>query len=71
VVKSRFGYHANLSGDPNLVAAGRILVLLQQERLLTDYNINANPKSLDGVAAIGEARRFLQACASWQNLPPP
>jgi len=70
-VRSRFGYHANLSGNPKLVAAGRTLVMLQQERLLTDYNISADPKSLDGVAAIHEAREFLEACATWQNLPPP
>ncbi len=70
-VRSRFGYHARLSGDPKIVAAGRILVMLQQERLLTDYNINADLKSLDGAAAIREARVFLQSCATWQSFTPP
>ncbi len=70
-VRSRFGYQAHLSGDPKIVAAGRTLVMLQQERLLTDYNIHADPKSLDSAAAIRDARQFLEACATWQNFPPP
>jgi uncharacterized protein (UPF0332 family) len=70
-VASRFGYHANQVRDAGLSAAANSLRNVQKARMTADYDIDADPDPAAGAAAVAEARGFLQACATWQNLPPP
>jgi uncharacterized protein (UPF0332 family) len=70
-VASRFGYHTNQAGDAHLTAAARSLRKVQEARMNADYRIDADPDPAAGGASVAEARRFLEACATWQNFTPP
>ncbi len=70
-VASRFGYHANQASDAYLTAAAQSLRKVQEVRMNADYRIDADPDAAAGPEAVGLARRFLQACATWQSFPPP
>ena len=71
VVVGRFGQLAKQAGNADLMAAGRLINEMQEERLLSDYAAGRRPPSADAAAAVRDARSFLEACARHHGLPPP
>ena len=63
-VVGRFGQLAKQAGKTELMAAGRLINEMQEERLLSDYAAGRRPSVTDAAAAVEDARRFLEACAS-------
>jgi uncharacterized protein (UPF0332 family) len=63
-VVGRFGQLAKQAGITELMAAGRLINEMQEERLLSDYAAGRRPSATDAAAAVEDARRFLAACAS-------
>ncbi len=70
-VVSRFGFYAKHAHDTALMAAGRALNNLQQERLRSDYDICRRPQPAEALAAVAEARSFLATCARMHGFPLP
>ena len=54
-VVSRFGYHAKQTDGIALLAAGRTLNKMQQQRLRSDYDTQHRPQSAEASAAVKEA----------------
>jgi uncharacterized protein (UPF0332 family) len=63
-VVGRFGLLAKQADNADLMAAGRLINEMQEERMLSDYAAGRRPSATDAAAAVTDARRFLEACAS-------
>ena len=70
-VVNRFGYHAKEAGEPALMAAGRALNDMQEDRLRSDYRPNGRPEPSDAVAAVHAARTFLVTCVDRSGFAAP
>ena len=69
VLVGRFRQLAKQAGNAELMAAGRLINEMQEERLLSDYAAGRRPSATDTAAAVEDARRFLEACASHYGFP--
>ena len=70
-VVGRFGQLAKQANDAEMMAAGRLLNEVQAERLLSDYRAGRRPPASDAVAAVADARSFLEACARCRGFSMP
>ncbi len=70
-VVNRFGFHAKRANDARLMAAGRAFNRMEDDRIRSDYGAGHSPPPTEAVAAVVEARRFLETCASLHGFPPP
>lgn len=70
-VIGRFGQLAKQAGNAELMAAGRLLNEMQEERLLSDYAAGRRPPAADAAAAVADARSFLEACARHHDFLAP
>jgi uncharacterized protein (UPF0332 family) len=73
-VVGRFGFLAKQAGIGDLMAAGRLINEMQEERMLADYAAGRRPSAIDAAAAVADARQFLEACAThygYQMPTPP
>jgi uncharacterized protein (UPF0332 family) len=68
-VVSRFGFHAKQADNPDLKAAGRALKSTREQRLRSDYGLGPKPQAADAVAAVKEARSFIELCARLYRFP--
>jgi uncharacterized protein (UPF0332 family) len=70
-VVGRFGQLAKQAAHADLMAAGRLINEMQEERLLSDYAAGRRPPSADATASVRDARRFLEVCARHDRFPSP
>ena len=70
-VVGRFGQLAKQAGNSDLMAAGRLINEMQEERLLSDYAAGRRPPASDAAAAARDARSFVEACARHNGFPLP
>jgi uncharacterized protein (UPF0332 family) len=70
-VIGRFGQPAKQTDDAAMMATGKLLNEVQAERLLSDYRAGRRPPASDAVAAVAQARRFLETCPRYRGFPQP
>jgi uncharacterized protein (UPF0332 family) len=70
-VVGRFGQLAKQADNAELMAAGRLINEMQEERLLSDYSAGRRPPPEDAAAAVRDARSFLEACSRHHGFPSP